>query len=68
MAVPSGDQRDYDFATKFNLPIKPIIEGADISEGAFDGDGKHINSGFLDGLNIADAKQKMIDWLEEHEG
>ncbi|WP_323067376.1 leucine--tRNA ligase [Limosilactobacillus reuteri] len=67
MAVPSGDQRDYDFATKFNLPIKPIIEGADISEGAFDGDGKHINSGFLDGLNIADAKQKMIDWLEEHD-
>ena len=67
MAVPSGDQRDYDFATKFNLPIKPIIEGADVSEGAFDGDGKHINSGFLDGLNIADAKQKMIDWLEEHD-
>ena len=66
MAVPSGDQRDYDFAKKFDLPIKPIIEGADISEGAFDGDGKHINSGFLDGLNIADAKQKMIDWLDEH--
>lgn len=67
MAVPFGDQRDYDFATKFDLPIKPIIEGADVSEGAFDGDGKHINSGFLDGLNIADAKQKMIDWLEEHD-
>ena len=66
MAVPSGDQRDYDFATKFDLPIKPVIEGTDVSEGAFDGDGKHINSGFLDGLNIADAKQKMIDWLEEH--
>ena len=67
MAVPSGDQRDYDFATKFDLPIKPVIEGADVSEGAFDGDGKHINSGFLDGLNITDAKQKMIDWLEEHD-
>ena len=67
MAVPSGDQRDYDFATKFDLPIKPVIEGTDVSEGAFDGDGKHINSGFLDGLNIADAKQKMIDWLEEHD-
>ncbi|MBB1124405.1 leucine--tRNA ligase [Limosilactobacillus albertensis] len=67
MAVPSGDQRDYDFATKFDLPIKPIIEGADISEGAFDGDGKHINSGFLNGLNNAEAKQKMIDWLEEHD-
>ena len=67
MAVPSGDQRDYDFATKFDLPIKPVIEGTDVSEGAFDGDGKHINSGFLDGLNIADAKQKMIDWLGEHD-
>ncbi len=67
MAVPSGDQRDYDFATKFDLPIKPVIEGTDVSEGAFDGDGKHINSCFLDGLNVADAKQKMIDWLEEHD-
>ena len=67
MAVPSGDQRDYDFAKKFDLPIKPISEGADLSEGAFDGDGKHINSGFLDGLNIKDAKAKMIDWLEEHD-
>ena len=67
MAVPSGDQRDYDFAKKFDLPIKPIIEGADLSEGAFDGDGKHINSGFLDGLNIKEAKAKMIDWLEEHD-
>lgn len=67
MAVPSGDQRDYDFAKKFDLPIKPTIEGADLSEGAFDGDGKHINSGFLDGLNIKDAKAKMIDWLEEHD-
>ena len=67
MAVPSGDQRDYDFAKKFDLPIKPILEGADLSEGAFDGDGKHINSGFLDGLNIKDAKAKMIDWLEEHD-
>ncbi|MBU9695721.1 leucine--tRNA ligase [Limosilactobacillus portuensis] len=66
MAVPSGDQRDYDFAKKFDLPIKPIMEGADLSEGAFDGDGKHINSGFLDGLNIADAKKKMIEWLDEH--
>lgn len=66
MAVPAGDQRDYDFAKKFNLPIKPIIEGADLSEGAFAGDGKHVNSGFLDGLNTEDAKAKMIEWLEEH--
>jgi leucyl-tRNA synthetase len=66
MAVPSGDQRDYDFAKKFDLPIKPVIEGTDLDKGAFDGDGKHINSGFLDGLNNADAKKKMIDWLDEH--
>ncbi len=67
MAVPAGDQRDYDFAKKFDLPIKPIIEGADLSKGAFDGDGKHINSGFLNGLNIKDAKAKMIDWLDDHD-
>lgn len=66
MAVPAGDQRDYDFAKKFDLPIKPIIEGADLSDGAFGDDGKHINSDFLDGLNIKEAKTKMIDWLEEH--
>lgn len=67
MAVPAGDQRDYDFAKKFDLPIKPIIEGGDLSKGAFDGDGKHINSGFLNGLNIKDAKAKMIDWLDDHD-
>ncbi|KRN59201.1 leucine--tRNA ligase [Limosilactobacillus secaliphilus] len=66
MAVPAGDQRDYDFAKKFDLPIKPIIEGADLSKEAFSGDGKHVNSGFLDGLNIEQAKAKMIDWLTEH--
>ncbi|HIX36203.1 MAG TPA: leucine--tRNA ligase [Candidatus Limosilactobacillus merdigallinarum] len=66
MAVPAGDQRDYDFAKKFDLPIKPIIEGTDLSKEAFAGDGKHINSGFLDGLNIEQAKAKMIDWLTEH--
>ncbi|WP_225359840.1 hypothetical protein [Limosilactobacillus reuteri] len=63
MAVPSGDQRDYDFSTKFDLPIKPVIEGTDVSEGALDGTDKHINSGILDGLHIADAMQKEIDWL-----
>lgn len=67
MAVPAGDQRDYDFAKKFDLPIKPIIEGADLSKGAFDGDGKHINSGFLNGLNIKNAKAKMINWLTDHD-
>lgn len=66
MAVPSGDQRDFEFATKFNLPITPVIEGFNEEEGAYVGDGAHINSGFLNGLNIEDAKAKMINWLEEH--
>ena len=67
MAVPAGDQRDWDFAKKFDLPIKPIIKGADISEAAYAGDGEHINSGFLDGMKIEEAKKAMIDWLEEHD-
>lgn len=66
MAVPAHDDRDYTFAHKFNLPIKQVIEGGDLEKAAYTGDGKHINSGFLDGLNIDDAKQKMVDWLTEH--
>ena len=66
MAVPAHDDRDYEFAHKFNLPIKQVIEGGDLEKAAYTGDGKHINSGFLDGLNIDDAKQKMVDWLTEH--
>ena len=67
MAVPAGDQRDWDFAKKFDLPIKPIIKDADISEAAYAGDGEHINSGFIDGMKIKEAKTAMIDWLEEHD-
>ncbi|MFR5662747.1 MAG: leucine--tRNA ligase, partial [Limosilactobacillus mucosae] len=67
MAVPAGDQRDWDFAKKFNLPIKPIIKDVDISEAAYAGDGEHINSGFVDGMKIKEAKTAMIDWLEEHD-
>ncbi len=66
MAVPAHDDRDYAFAHKFNLPIKQVIEGGNLEKAAYTGDGKHINSGFLDGLNIDDAKQKMVDWLTEH--
>lgn len=66
MAVPSGDQRDYDFAKKFGLEIIPVVEGGDLSKEAYSGDGPHINSEFLNGLNIEDAKAKMIDWLEDH--
>ena len=67
MAVPAGDQRDWDFAKKFDLPIKPIIKDVDISEAAYAGDGEHINSGFVDGMKIKEAKTAMIDWLEEHD-
>lgn len=66
MAVPAHDDRDYEFAKKFNLDIKPVIEGGDIDKAAFTGDGKHINSGFLNGMNKKDAIEAAIKWLEEH--
>lgn len=66
MAVPAHDERDYDFARKFDLPIYPVIEGGNIDKEAFTGDGKHINSDFLDGLKKKDAISKMISWLGEH--
>ena len=66
MAVPAHDQRDYEFATKFGIKIIPVLEGGDISKEAFVGDGLHINSGFLDGLNKEDSINKMISWLEDN--
>ena len=65
MAVPAHDERDYEFAKKFNIPIIPVIEGGDITNSAYVGDGLHINSEFLNGLNKTDAINKMIAWLEE---
>ena len=65
MAVPAHDQRDYEFATKFGIDIIPVLNGGDISKEAFVGDGLHINSDFLNGLNKEDAITKMIAWLEE---
>lgn len=65
MAVPAHDERDFEFAQAFNLPIKPVIEGFDGNE-AYTGDGLHINSNFLDGLNKEDAISKMLGWLEDH--
>lgn len=64
MAVPAHDQRDYEFATKFGIDIISVIDGGDISNSAYAGDGLHINSDFLDGLNKTDAIDKIIDWLE----
>ncbi len=66
MAVPAHDQRDYDFAKKFEIDIIQVLDGGDISKEAFTGDGKHINSGFLDGLGKQEAIDKMIAWLEEN--
>ncbi|MGG4497150.1 leucine--tRNA ligase [Brevibacillus reuszeri] len=64
MAVPAHDERDYEFAKTFDLPIKQVIAGGDISKEAYAGDGEHINSGILDGLNKEQAISKMIEWLE----
>ena len=66
MAVPAHDSRDYEFAQTFGIDIIPVIDGGDITKEAYEGDGLHINSGFLDGLNKEDAIATMLDWLEEH--
>lgn len=65
MAVPAHDERDYEFATEFNLPIKEVVAGGDISKEAYVGDGEHVNSDFLNGLGKEEAIAKMIDWLAE---
>ncbi|WP_270599601.1 leucine--tRNA ligase [Faecalicoccus pleomorphus] len=66
MAVPAHDTRDYEFAKKFGIEIIPVLEGGDIEEEAFTGDGVHINSEWLNGLNKEEAIAKMIQWLEEN--
>ncbi|MGE7750928.1 leucine--tRNA ligase [Lysinibacillus fusiformis] len=65
MAVPAHDERDYEFASAFNLDIVPVLEGGDISKEAFTGDGQHINSDFLNGLNKVEGIAKAIEWLEQ---
>ena len=65
MAVPAHDSRDYAFAKKYNLPIVEVLAGGDISKEAFEGDGIHINSGYLNGLNKEDGIKKAIEWIEE---
>lgn len=66
MAVPAHDERDYEFAKQFDLPIIPVLEGGNIEEAAFTEDGPHINSGFLNGLDKEEGIQKAIAWLEEN--
>ncbi len=65
MAVPAHDQRDYEFASKFGIEIIPVLDGGDISKEAFTGDGLHINSDFLNGLDKKAGIEKMINWLEK---
>ena len=68
MAVPAHDSRDYAFAKHFNLPIIPLIEGADVSEESLDAkEGIMINSGFLNGLTVKEAIQKAKEYIEENE-
>ncbi|GAB3009337.1 leucine--tRNA ligase [Mycobacterium bourgelatii] len=64
MAVPGHDQRDWDFAHAFGLPILEVIAGGDISEAAYTGDGVLVNSDYLNGMNVAEAKQAITEHLE----
>ena len=68
MAVPAHDERDWAFAKKFNLPIVEVVAGGDVQNAAFTDvqTGTLVNSGFLDGLEVADAKKKIIEYLEEN--
>ena len=66
MAVPAHDDRDWEFAKKFNLPIIEVLKSeVDVQEQAWTEDGIHVNSEFLDGLNKADAIAKMLEWLSD---
>lgn len=65
MAVPAHDQRDWEFAKKYNIEIQQVVSGGEIEKEAHTGEGKLINSDFLNGLDVKQAKEKMISWLEE---
>ena len=66
-ACPAHDERDHEFAKKFNLPIIEVVKGGEnVQEIPYTEDGEHVNSEFLDGLNIVDAKTKIISWLSEN--
>ncbi len=64
MAVPGGDQRDWDFANEFGLPIVETVAGGDISQAAYSGDGEVVNSDYLNGLSVAEAKEAITRRLE----
>jgi leucyl-tRNA synthetase len=64
-ACPAHDERDHAFAVAFSLPIREVVAGGDVEKAAYTGDGRHVNSGFLDGLDTARALEKVAGWLEE---
>ncbi|MDD2445404.1 MAG: leucine--tRNA ligase [Clostridia bacterium] len=66
MAVPAHDDRDYEFAKKFGIEIIEVISGGDISKEAYTGDGKLVNSGFLNGMNVEQAQNAMLEYLEKN--
>lgn len=67
MAVPAHDERDFEFATKFELPIIQVVQPKDDSDWqGFTGNGTSVNSGFLDGMKTQDAKKAIIKWLQEN--
>jgi leucyl-tRNA synthetase len=68
MAVPAHDERDWEFAKKFSLPIVEVVAGGNVEEAAFTNTttGKLVNSDFLNGLEVADAKQKILEWLGDN--
>jgi leucyl-tRNA synthetase len=63
MAVPGHDQRDWDFAHAMDLPIREVIAGGDVSRAAHEGEGTLVNSGFLNGMGVPQAKRAMTEWL-----
>ena len=65
-ACPAHDERDWAFAKKFELPIIEVVSGGDVDLGAYTGDGKHVHSEFLDGLDNAHAIDKILWWLEDN--
>ena len=68
MAVPAHDERDWEFAKKFNMPTIEVVAGGDVQNEVYTdvAEGTLVNSGFLNGLSVAEAKKKILEWLEEN--
>jgi len=66
MAVPAHDQRDWEFARAYDLPVVEVVSGGNVEQEAYTGDGLHVNSGPIDGLGLEEGKARITAWLEEH--